>query len=269
MNKRLWYAVVLLCSATAQSCVAQEPIRASLRTIAEGGSVPSEEAFSKVLNEDYVNHLSPDSVRDFLPWAQKLLEDPRPGALSAGLQCFLAVTLRRSFDSEVLIGPYVPDLLAIVADRANPFHTMAAYIVTSTLPGISPKTRAYMTAHLADKENTAEDTGWMACALMYGNDPRVIRDVVTFVRKQGNHKVIKHVLTCIRVRPIKPTPEVLALISSGLDSPDEWTRRRSVEAVADLPAGEKPQFLSQLNRLASDAKEVREIRSLAAEALKK
>ena len=267
---RLSWVVVLLCLATAPSCAAEERIRASLRTIAEGGSVPSDKVFYEVINEEYVSLLSPDSVKDFLPWAQKLLLDPRQDARKDGLACFLVVTLRHSLDSEKLIEPYVPDLLGIVADRTNPLRTMAIRVLSSTLPTPSPKTIAYVAAHLADRENSPQDSSWMACTLLKdGNDSRIIHDVIAFVRKQDKPEVIQDVLTCVRMLPIKKTRDALSLISFGLESPDEWVRRRAVEAVAALPLAERSPFLAQLNRLASDAKESPEVRSLAAEALKR
>ncbi|MFN0166671.1 MAG: HEAT repeat domain-containing protein [Bryobacteraceae bacterium] len=232
--------------------------------------MPSDKVFYELINEDYVSRLSQDGVKDFLSLAQKLLHDPRPDARKAGGMCFVVVTLRRSGDSEDLIEPYVPDLLAIVADRTDPLRPLASQVLSSTLPRPSPKTLAYLAAHLADTENTPQDTGWMACILLKdGNDPRIIHDVIAFVHKQGKPEVIQDVLTCFRVLPIKMTPDALSLISSGLDSPDVWVRRRAVEAVAALPLVERSPFLAQLNRLASNPKEQSEIRSTAAEALTK
>src|SRR5437868_2021432 len=104
---KLWLLIVGICLTTAPGCAQQERIGSMLRHVADGGPVPTEKVFYDTVNEDYVNQLSPDRVREFLPLAGKLLQDPRPEARKDGLMCFLVVTLRRSLDSEVLLEPYV------------------------------------------------------------------------------------------------------------------------------------------------------------------
>jgi len=231
--------------------------------------MPTEKVFYETVDEDYVNQLSTDSVRDFLPLAGRLLQDSRPEARKYGLQCLLVVTLRRSLDSEVLLEPYVPHLLRIADDRASPLRTMAIHVLSSTWPRLSPQTMSYLAAHLADKENTAEDTGWMACMLLKAGTDTLTHDAIAFVRKQDKPEVIQEVLKCIRVIPIRKTADALALIGSGLDSPDVWVRRMALEAVAAVPLVERSPFLAQLIRMSADPNEPTEIRSAAAEALKK
>jgi HEAT repeat protein len=266
---RLWLLFSVFCLAAVPGQAAEERVSALLRTLVNGGSLPTEEAFRAAVDEQYVNQLSADEVKQFLPLARALLQDSRPEARRFGLQCFLVVTLRRSLDSEALLEPYIPSLLRIAADRTSPFRTMARVVVGNTQPNISPQTLEYIAVHLADKDNTQEETGAMACALLKDGSDRVVHDAITFVRKQDKAEVIQEVLTCIRVIPIRKTADVLALIGFGLDSPDVWVRRRAVEAVADMPLVERPRFLAQLSRLSADPSEPPEIRSLAAEALKK
>ncbi len=266
---KLWLLVVGISLTTAQGCASEERIRALLRSMADGGPVPTEKVFYATVDADYIGQLSPDSVKAFLPLAQKLLQDPRPEARNYGLTCFLAVTLRRFLDSEVLLEPYVPDLLRIADDRASPLQNEARYVLGHTQPKISPKTLEYLAAHLTDKDNTPGETGAMACALLKdGSDP-LKHDVIAFVRTQDKPEVIKEVLKCFRLLRIKKTADTLSLIGYGLDSPDVWVRRRALEAVADLSLVERSEFLAQLNRLATDTKEPTEIRSAAEEALKK
>jgi hypothetical protein len=139
----------------------------------------------------------------------------------------------------------------------------------NTLPKLSPRTLAYVSAHLTDKDHEAGDTGWMACKLLQGGTDSSTHDVIAFVRKQNKPEVIQKVLECFRVLPIPKTADVLSLIGVGLDSPSEWTRRRAVEVLDRLPLGERSPFLAQLSRLSTDSNEPTEIRSAAAEALRK
>jgi hypothetical protein len=266
---RLCSLVFSLGLATAPCWAAEARISSLLRSMIDGGSMPTEKVFYETVDEDYVNQLSTDSVRDFLPLAGKLLQESRPEARKYGLQCLLVVTLRRSLDSEVLLEPYVPDLLRIADDRASPLRTMAIHVLSSTWPRLSPKTVSYLAAHLADKENTAEDTGWMACMLLKAGTDTLTHDAIAFVRKQDKPEVIQEVLRCFRILPIVKTADAIAFIGSGLDNQDVWVRRRAVEAVADLPLVERSPFLAQLSRLSTDSEEPAEIRSMAAEALKK
>jgi len=235
----------------------------------DGGPLPSEKVFYDTVNEDDFNRLSADTVREFLPLARTLLKDSRPEARRYGLMCFFAVTLRRSLDSEPLLEPYVPDILRIADDRASPLRPMAMEVLGNTRPRLSPKTLAYLTTHLADKDNTTEDTGWMACMLFRAGTDTLTHDVIAFVRKQDKPEVMQEVLKCFRVLRITKTADALSLIGSSLDSPDVLVRRRAVEAVADLPLVERSPFLAQLSRLSTDPNEPTEIRSMATEALKK
>lgn len=171
------------CLAAVPVWAAEERISGLLRQMTAGGPVPSEKVFFEVIDEDYVNQLSSDSMREFLPLAGKLLGDSRTEARKYGLMCFLAVTLRRSPDSEPLLEPYVPDLLRIASDRASPLRTMSIHVLSNTWPRLSPKTLAYLAAHLTDTDNTAEDTGWMACMLLKAGTDTLTHDVIGFVRK--------------------------------------------------------------------------------------
>ena len=69
--------------------------------------------------------------------------------------------------------------------------------------------------------------------------------------------------------PATKNSDALDFIGSSLDAPEVWVRRRAVEAVERLPLVERSPFLAQLSRLSTDPKEPAEIRSAAAEALKK
>ena len=150
-------------------------------------------------------------MREFLPWAAKLLADSRPEARRYGLVCLFAVTLRRALDSEALLEPYVPDLLSIVENRAVPLRPMAMRILGNMWPRLSPKALAYLTAHLADKDNPAQDTGWMACTLLRdGSDART-HDVIAFVRKQDKPEVTVEVLKCFRAFTDATMPMFLLL----------------------------------------------------------
>jgi hypothetical protein len=266
--KKLGLAAFCVSLAVVPCLAAEERISALLRSMLDRGEVPAENVFYDAINEDYVRGLSADSVKEFLPLARTLLRDSRAEARRLGLMCFFVVTLRFS-DGEPLLEPYVPDLLRIVDDRTSPLRPMAMEVVGNTWPKRSPKTIAYLTAHLPDKDNTAEDTSWMACMLLESGTDILTHEVIAFVRKQDKLEVIKEVLRCIRVMPIRKTADVLALIGFGLDSADVWVRRRAVEAVGDMPLVERSPFLEKLNRLATDANEPIEIRSAAAEALKK
>jgi len=237
--------------------------------MSDGGPLPSEQQFYGMVHEDYVNRLPLDSVKEFLPLARKLLQDTRPEARKYALMCFLVVTLRRSLDSQELLEPYIPDLLRLADDRANPLRPMALQILGGTSPELSSKTLTYLAAHVADKDNTPQDTGWMACMLLKdGSDPQLIHDVVSLVQKQNQHDAVISVLGCLRLYPTK-NADALAFVGSSLDSPDEWVRRRAVEAVERIPLVERSPFLEQLHRLATDPRQPTEIRSGAAEALKK
>ncbi|MGC4054425.1 MAG: hypothetical protein QM757_35540 [Paludibaculum sp.] len=266
---KLRLALVGLLLITVPCCAQRERISSMLKSMENGGPVPSENVFWETVDSEYVNQLSTDRVSEFLRPAGRLLRDARPDARRYGLMCFHAVTLRPSLDGGPLMEPYVPDLLRIYSDRTDPFRETAMAILSRFYPKTSRMTLDYLKAHLADKENETRHTGWMACTLLATRDDTLTRDVIAFVRKQDNAEVIMEVLTCVRVRPILKTADVLSLIGYGLDSPAEWTRRRAVEAAADLPLVERSPFLAQLNRLAADPKEISEIRAAAANALKK
>jgi HEAT repeat protein len=249
------------------SLAIEERIRALLRSMADGGAVPTDKVFYDSFDEDYVRGLSAESVREFLPLVRTVLQDSRPEARRYGLECFFAVTLRFS-DGETLLEPYVPDLLRVASDRASPLRPMAMEVLGNTWPKLSPKTLAYIAAHVADKENTADDTGWMACTLFRAGMDPPIHGLIAFVRKENQHETVETVLRCFHLYPTK-NADVLAFIGSSLDNSDTWIRRRAVEAVERVPLVERSPFFAQLNRLATDPNQPTEIRSAAAEALKK
>jgi HEAT repeat protein len=257
-----WFSLMAI-----PSWAAEERISTLLRSLLAGGTVPSENVFYDAINEDYVRGLSADGVRDFLPLARTVLRDSRPEARRYGLMCFFAVTLRFS-DSEPLLEPYIPDLLRIADDHANSLRLMALSILCNTVPRVSQRTLAYLAAHLADKENSAAETGTMAWTLLQAGSDRLTKDVIAFVRKQNNREVTEATLRYFHVHPTKNS-DALAFIGDSLDSTDLWIRRRAVEAVADVPMVERSPFLAQLSRLSADPSEPHEIRSMAAEALKK
>jgi hypothetical protein len=265
--KKLGLTVVCVSLTVAPRLAADERISALLRSMLDHGEVPAENVFYDTINEDYIRGLSADSVREFLPLARTALRDSRPAAQRYGLMCFFAVTLRFS-DSEPLLEPYVPDLLRVADDHANPLRPMALHVLGGTLPKVSAKTLAYLAAHLADKENSADETGAMAWTLLQFGSDRLTQDVIAFVRKQNKHEVTEAVLRCFHAYPTK-NAEALAFIGDSLDNPDVGLRRRALEAVVDLPLVERAPFLAKLNRLATDPNEPTEIRSMAAEGLKK
>jgi HEAT repeat protein len=268
LQMKLWLLVVGLCLTIAPGCASEERISVLLRSMVDGGPVPTEKAFYDTLDEEYVNQLSPEGVSEFLPWAAKLLADSRPDAQRYGLMCFFAVTTRRALDSEALLEPYVPNLLRIASDRASPLQNMARFVLGNTYPRISPKTLEYMAAHLIDKDNTPAETGAMACALLRdGSDART-HDVIAFVRNQDKPEVTGEVLKCFRILPPTNNADALAFVGSNLDSSDASVRRSAVEVVGRLPLVERSPFLARLSRLATDPNEPAEIRSAAAEALK-
>ncbi|MBN9662162.1 MAG: hypothetical protein J0H49_28455 [Acidobacteria bacterium] len=266
---KLGLFLVGLMAVTIPCCAQRERISSMLNSMEHGGPVPSEKVFRATVDENYVKSLPSDLVEQFLRPAGRLLSDPRPEARQYALTCFLPVVLRPSRDSEALLEPHVPALLMILNNRADPLREMAKGILSYSQPRISSKTIEYLKAHLADQENDTRDTGWMAWMLLDTRNDTLAQDVIAFVRKQDNPEVIAEVLRCIRVRQIPRTADVLSLISYGLDSPAEWTRRRAVEAVATLPFVERSPFLAQLKRLATDPKETPENRSAAANVLKK
>ena len=265
---KLWLLVSGLCLTMFPGWGAEERISVLLRSMVDGGPVPTEKVFYETIGEDYINQLSADSITELLPLARTLLHDSRPEARRYGLMCFFAVTLRFS-DGEPLLEPYVSDLLSIVDNRANPIRPMAMEVLGNMWPRLSPKTLAYLAAHLADKDNAAEDTGWMACTLLRASSDSMTHDVIAFLRKQDKPEVTVRVLMCFHALPPTKNADALAFIGSSLDSPDASTRRNAVEAVADLPLAERSPFLAQLSRLSTDSKEPKETRSAAAEALKK
>lgn len=265
---RIWSLVTALCFAAAPGW-AEERISGLLRSMADGGPVPTEKVFYVAVDDDYVNLLSPDSVKDFLPLAGKLLGDSRPEVRKYGLVCFLAVTFRRSLDSELLLEPYVPDLLRLASDRTSPLWTIATQVVGNTWPRLSPKTIAFLSAHLADKDNTAEDTARIACTLFRVGSDALIHDVFTFLRKQEDKpNVVVNVLLGLHALPPTRNADILAFIGSSLDSPDASVRNRAVEVVAGLRMAERAPFLTQLNRMSTDPNEPTEIRTVATEVLK-
>lgn len=94
-------------------------------------------------------------------------------------------------------------------------------------------------------------------------------DVTAFVGLHDQPDVTKRVLNGLRVHSMLSAVDLLSLIGYGLDSPAELTRRRAVEAAADLPLVERSAFLAQFNRPATYAQEISEIRAAAARAIKK
>jgi hypothetical protein len=188
--------LVGICLTMTPGCAQQERISSLLRSMADGGPVPTEKAFYETVNEDYVNQLSQDRVREFLAPAGRLLQDPRPEARKYGLMCFLTVTLRRSLDSEPLLEPYVPELLRIGFDRADTYRGIALHVLGHSYPKLSPKTIAYLAAHLADQDNESGDTGWngMHAAQRWNRHPDARRDCVCAEARQargdtGGHRV--------------------------------------------------------------------------------
>lgn len=179
----------------------------------------------------------------------------------------LRASLGRRSESTDLLEPYVPDLLA-VGDRSSPLRRMALGVLVYTKPKVSPKTIAYFSAHLSDRDNTVDDVNVMAWTLLEEGSDSLTQRVVAFVRGQSDPKVIEAVLRCFLVFTAKNS-DALAYIGSSLDSPDVWVRRRAVEALQRLPLVARSPFLEQLNRLATDPKEPAEVRSEAAEALRK
>jgi hypothetical protein len=240
-----------------------------LRAIADGGPLPTEGVFYETVNEDYIDKLSADEVKDFLPLAQKLLTDPRPDARRYGLASFLAVAVRRFRDSESLLEPYVPDLLKIAADRRNTLRPMALHILGNTWPKRSPITVSYLKLHLRDEENTPQDIGWMACVLLQEQSDELTRDVLEFVEKRNNPETLQNVLGCFHVLPPAQSTYAVSFIGRSLNNPDLWVRRKALEAIERVPFVERAPFLAQLNRLANDARQPSEIRSIATELLKK
>jgi len=259
--------VVLVGLAAARCHAADERISVLLRSILSGGPVPTSEAFSEVVNEDYVRGLSQDSVKQFLPLARTLLHDPRPEARRDGLLCFLMVTQRFS-DSEPLLKPYIPDLLGIVDDHASPLRRVALLFLGNTAPRVSPKTLAYMAAHLADHENAAAETATMAWILLRAGSDPLTHTVVEVARKQNKPELTQGILRGFRKYRTKNS-EALAFVGEGLDSHDEWTCRTAVEYVADLPVAERSRFRAQLSRISVDAAESAETRLAASRALEK
>src|SRR6266567_5689485 len=79
-HMRLWLLVIGLWLALAPGCAAQEWVSALLRSMTDGGPLPSEKVFYDTVNEDDFNRLSADTVREFLPLARTLLKDSRPEA---------------------------------------------------------------------------------------------------------------------------------------------------------------------------------------------
>jgi len=262
--------LVALLFSEALGWTAEERIIGLLRPMTEGGSIPSDKEFWETLNDDYVNSLSQDSVREVLQFAGKLLNGPRPEATRYGLLCFLSVTLRRSQDSEPVLEPYVPDLLRIASDRTNPLWTIATQVVSNTWPKLSPKTIAFLSTHLGDKANTPADTARIAHTLFLrsGSDA-VIHEVIEFLQKQAEPKVAVLVLMGLHAKPPTRNPDILDYIGSNLDNPDASVRIRAVEAAADLRMAERALFLAQLNRLSIAPNEPSEIRLAAAEAIKR
>jgi HEAT repeat protein len=266
MKVRPLFVGVLLIAA--QGWAAEERISPLLRSIADGGPVPVEKAFYDTVNESYVNQLSPDAVKEFLPLARKLLVDPRPEARRYGLMCFMVVTLRRALDSELLLDPYVTDLLVIADDRASPIRNMAGYVLGHTQPRISPKALEDTAAHLADKDNTPEEIGAMACALLKdGSDP-LVRGLVGFLHSQSRPEGTVSVLACLRALPPTRNADILSFIGSSLDGPDASVRRAAVSEVARFPMEQRTPFLPQLSRMSNDPNEPAEVRSAAAQALR-
>jgi hypothetical protein len=265
---RVRVLVIGMCIAVIAACSERE-VSGLLRSMADGGPLPTENQFYGTVDEDYISRLSEDEVKDFLPLAQKLLSDPRPDARKYGLAVFLAVTVRRFSDSELLLEPYVPDLLKIADDRGNALRPMALHILGNTWPKRPPLTVAYLKLHIRDKQNTPRDIGWMACTLLLEGSDDLTRDVFEFVRQQNNPETLQNVLGCFHVLPATKNADALSFISTSLDNADVWVRRKAIEAIERLPLVERSPFLAQLNRLANDAKQPLEIRSQAKELLKK
>lgn len=270
---RAWLVCLSIFLTTICGKAAEEGIGALLRSMVDGGPVPTEETFFRVASEDSLGQLSDADVKEILPLAQRLLRDSRADARKCGLVVFLGVTLRHSsvgfLDSTELLEPYVPDILSIAADHSNPLQNTALEVLSNTKPKVSPRTLAFFAAHLADKDNTAEETATLAWTLLRAGSDPLTHDVIAFARKQNDPKVIEAVLRCFHVLPPTQNSDALDFIGSSLDSKDVWVRRRAVEAIERLPLGSRSPFLYRLNQLATDPNEPNEIRSAAADALKK
>jgi HEAT repeat protein len=271
MKLRLLSLGILLTAISAGA--SEEMIGALLRSMADGRPVPTDEVFFRTANEDSLSQLSVDDIKNLLPMAKKLLEDPRPEARRDGLACFWGVTLRHSLvgflDSTDLLEPYVADLLRIADDHSNPLRSLALQTLSNTKPSVSPKTLAYLSSHLADKSNTAEEAAAMAWTLLKAESDPLTHEVIAFVRKQNDPKVTEAVLRCFQVLPATKNSDALDFIGSSLNNPDVWVRRRAVEAIERLPMVARSPFLGRLLQLATDPNEPTEIRSAAEEALQK
>jgi hypothetical protein len=256
---------ILLASASAFGSLA-EIDQMFREMLSPGGPIPTDrEFFSKV--GDGVNALTMQEVKQLLPLAQKALYDSRPQVIDRGLQFLLVVSIRPAMDGAELLTPCIPDLEAIMAGKEHARKRVAMGVIAYMRPRIPDELLKFLSNQLENKENSEEETGHEAAALVESRNPTFVKRAISFVEDGNRPVVMGMVVQCLGLSQ-NSSPESLSVIGSGLDSKDSGVRWYAVDAASRLPQTIRSRFLARLNQIALDPNEGKQLREHASQATK-
>jgi hypothetical protein len=89
---KLGLLIVFMAMVPGYQAAAEERVSPLLRSMLDGGTLPTEKVFFDIVNDNYISQLSADNINEFLPLARTLLQNSRPEARKYGLMCFNAIT---------------------------------------------------------------------------------------------------------------------------------------------------------------------------------
>jgi len=255
------------------SSPAQEPqIRQLLQNILNQPTdtdLPTTKDFFTKINEVTVGALTNVELQEVLPLAQECIRSPRPNVRQDGLFFFIALVMRP--DSAKLLEPYVDDLgkLTDGAEGNVPLRHAALYVLGSMRPNSPANAVAMLSANLESSRNSSEETLTIAASLLEAapGDASNLHRVLAVTSNRSDSVLTNGVLRQLGLSKIH-LPEAIAFISTNLGHADPYIRGSAVDAAARLEYNDRIQLSSQLDRIASDPTESKEVRGQARLALR-
>lgn len=265
---RIMKAVVILCmfmsfvmSSPGQETTILQLYRTILAQSSEEKAPAAEGIYGKL---NGVATLPGAEVGVILPLAFQCVHSPKVEVREAGYAFFISVLIR--FDSASLLGPYVDDLGKLVDEKDNARRQLVFFILGSLNPKVPAKAIDYLTANLESSRNSNEEALTIAASLLQATpgDTLILHKVILLARVRSDAGLTSGVLRQLGLTKSR-LPEAMDFISANLNQGD---RASAVDAVSRLDKDKRVQFSPQLDRIASDPKEDRYVRSQASAALK-
>jgi hypothetical protein len=221
---------------------------------------------------DAVRTMPVAEIATIIPLALQCTQSANALVREAGIDFFFEMMGR--FDSANVLEPYIDDLGKLADEKDNPLRQGILFILGSLLPKIPDKAIAYLEANL-ERGSTQEASAITASLLKASRgsllhpvpaDPSIVHKVIAFTTARADEDLTSNVLHELGLYRIQ-IPEAINFISANLNESNPRLRAAAVEGASRLDKDARAQLRGQLSQIASDPKEVKEVRQQAVQAL--